>query len=104
MLTLLCTDHAILYSLFLPIANTNTTNHCMKDTEEKEWLVQRYEETRTRPLSEVNQRSLLRHMLRSQTLDNFLGKKFGTLKRYGAEGAEAMMAFFQEMLSAASSG
>jgi probable 2-oxoglutarate dehydrogenase E1 component DHKTD1 len=74
------------------------------DTEEKEWLAQKYEETKSRPLSEVNQRSLLWQMVRSQTLDNFLGKKFGTLKRYGAEGAEAMMAFFQEAFSSAASG
>ena len=72
--------------------------------EEKEWLAQKYEETKPRPLSEVNQRSLLWEMVRSQTLDNFLGKKFGTLKRYGAEGAEAMMAFFQEAFSSAASG
>ena len=72
--------------------------------EKKEWLAQKYEETKSRPLSEVNQRSLLWEMVRSQTLDNFLGKKFGTLKRYGAEGAEAMMAFFQEAFSSAASG
>ena len=32
-----------------------------------------------------------------QAFDNFLAKKFPTVKRYGAEGAESMMAFFDEL-------
>ena len=32
-----------------------------------------------------------------KAFDNFLGKKFPTVKRYGAEGAESMMAFFDEL-------
>ena len=32
-----------------------------------------------------------------QAFDNFLAKKFQTVKRYGGEGAESMMAFFDEL-------
>lgn len=32
-----------------------------------------------------------------QAFDNFLAKKFPTVKRYGAEGAESMLAFFDEL-------
>ena len=32
-----------------------------------------------------------------QAFDNFVAKKFPTVKRYGAEGAESMMAFFDEL-------
>ena len=32
-----------------------------------------------------------------QAFDNFLAKKFPTVKRYGGEGAESMMAFFDEL-------
>lgn len=33
----------------------------------------------------------------NKTFDNFVAKKFPTVKRYGAEGAESMMAFFDEL-------
>ncbi|KAG4071158.1 hypothetical protein HA402_001148 [Bradysia odoriphaga] len=36
-------------------------------------------------------------LLKSQAWDNFLATKFSTVKRYGAEGAESMMAFFREL-------
>jgi len=36
-------------------------------------------------------------MLKSQAFDNFLAIKFVSLKRYGGEGAESMMAFFHEL-------
>ena len=75
-----------------------------QSTEEKAWLAQHYEESRRLPLSEDTQKTLLGHLIRSQSLDLFLAKKFQTLKRYGAEGAEAMMGFFQEAFSAASAG
>ena len=35
-------------------------------------------------------------MLRSQAFDNFLGTKFQSVKRYGAEGGESMVGFFTE--------
>lgn len=49
-------------------------------------------------LPHENKLRLARHLIQSQTVDNFLAKKFGTLKRYGAEGAESIMAFFDEVL------
>lgn len=36
-------------------------------------------------------------MLKSQAFDNFLAIKFVSLKRYGGEGGESMMAFFHEL-------
>lgn len=42
-------------------------------------------------------------MLKSQNFDNFLATKFSNVKRYGGEGAEAMMAFFVELLDNANS-
>ncbi len=46
-------------------------------------------------------RIIAEEMLRSQNFDNFLATKFSNVKRYGGEGAEAMMAFFQEMVASA---
>ena len=36
---------------------------------------------------------------RSQNFDNFLATKFSNVKRYGGEGAEAMMGFFTELFA-----
>ena len=43
-------------------------------------------------------------LTKCQTFDRFLAKKFGTVKRYGAEGAESMMTFFDEVLLKCSKG
>ena len=43
-------------------------------------------------------------LIKCQTFDRFLAKKFGTVKRYGAEGAESMLAFFDEVLSKCGKG
>ncbi|XP_069689765.1 2-oxoadipate dehydrogenase complex component E1 isoform X3 [Periplaneta americana] len=44
-------------------------------------------------------RQIATEMLKSQAFDNFLATKFVTVKRYGGEGAESMMAFFLEFLN-----
>lgn len=41
------------------------------------------------------------YCLTLQAFDNFLAAKFSTVKRYGGEGAESMMAFFYELFSQA---
>ncbi len=43
-------------------------------------------------------------LLECQAFDHFLAKKFPTLKRYGAEGAESMMGFFHHILEMAGEG
>lgn len=37
-------------------------------------------------------------MAKSQNFDHFLAKKFQSVKRYGGEGCESMMAFFLELI------
>lgn len=58
-----------------------------------------YELSRNREQTKETKLRLAKHLTESQTFDNFMAKKFGTVKRYGAEGAESMMAFFDEVLS-----
>lgn len=58
-----------------------------------------YELTRNREHTKETKLRLAKHLTESQTFDNFMAKKFGTVKRYGAEGAESMMAFFDEVLT-----
>lgn len=54
-----------------------------------------------RHLNQINDEkklNILKQLLTSQVLDNFLQTKFGSFKRYGGEGAESMIAFFDEFL------
>ena len=73
---------------------------------EHEWLVQKYEDytsNRSSVISNEERKRLAEEMLKSQNFDNFLATKFSNVKRYGGEGAEAMMAFFVELLDNANS-
>ena len=62
-----------------------------------------YEQHRATPLSDDRKRSLAKLLVSCETFDHFLAKKFGTLKRYGGEGAESMMGFFEEAFKMACS-
>ncbi|KAK6641528.1 hypothetical protein RUM44_013240 [Polyplax serrata] len=65
-------------------------------TEEYEWLSKKIETME--PLPEKQEIILMEGMLKSQIFDQFLATKFSTLKRYGGEGAESMIAIFQQLL------
>jgi len=67
------------------------------DESERLWFAGLVEESVHWTLEADRQTHLAKLLLRSQAFDNFLGKKFPTVKRYGAEGAESMMAFFDEL-------
>lgn len=74
---------------------------------EREWLAQNYEQTLANrsSLSSAAQREIAELLIKSQTWDTFLATKFPSVKRYGAEGAESMMAFFRQIfVSAADEG
>ena len=78
----------------------------LQDELEHEWLVQNYENymsNRSSAISNEERKRLAEEMLKSQNFDNFLATKFSNVKRYGGEGAEAMMAFFVEILDNANS-
>jgi len=49
-------------------------------------------------LSQEEQKQMLQLVLESEGLDLFLGKKFGTFKRYGCEGAEGMLVLVEQLL------
>ncbi|XP_072745659.1 probable 2-oxoadipate dehydrogenase complex component E1 homolog isoform X2 [Anoplolepis gracilipes] len=69
----------------------------LETEEEREWFAETVETTLTEPLDDETCKIIAIEMLKSQAFDNFLGIKFVSLKRYGAEGAESMMAFFHEL-------
>uniref|UniRef100_A0A2M4BCS7 Putative 2-oxoglutarate dehydrogenase e1 subunit n=2 Tax=Anopheles marajoara TaxID=58244 RepID=A0A2M4BCS7_9DIPT len=74
----------------------------IESEEEREWLIERYERLLTeRPLTDADRREIAELMLKSQAFDNFLAIKFPTVKRYGGEGAESMLAFYRELFRCA---
>lgn len=69
----------------------------MQNEEEIEWLSSRLEKLPGEKLDKTAKIRLVSELLKSQTLDNFLAKKFTTVKRYGGEGAESLIGFMQEL-------
>nr|CAD7590622.1 unnamed protein product [Timema genevievae] len=69
-----------------------------EEEEEREWFTKRIEQIGSEDVDKSMQVALATELLKSQTLDKFLATKFVTLKRYGGEGAESMMAFIMELL------
>lgn len=71
----------------------------IESEEEREWLIENYEKLlSTVTYSPETRTKFMELLLKSQVWDNFLGTKFPTVKRYGGEGAESMLVFFEQML------
>lgn len=49
-------------------------------------------------LSNDNRKQIAELLIKSQAWDNFMATKFPTVKRYGGEGAESLLAFFWQLL------
>ncbi|GIY89366.1 probable 2-oxoglutarate dehydrogenase E1 component DHKTD1, mitochondrial [Caerostris extrusa] len=65
---------------------------------EKEWFAKTFEEIQLEhELSSNEKENLIKELIKSQVFDNFLATKFATVKRYGGEGAESMIAFFLQI-------
>ncbi|CAH1791072.1 unnamed protein product [Owenia fusiformis] len=74
--------------------------HHLHEFEEREWFAQKYEQSfNTNVLSPERKVDYAKLMLKCQAFDLFLANKFTTVKRYGGEGAESMMGFFDEVFS-----
>ena len=70
------------------------TSH-IDDPALRHWLTQRFEETAVAPVDEA---ALLPDLIRADEFERFLARKFPTKKRFGAEGAEAMIVLLRETL------
>lgn len=68
---------------------------------EREWLAENYEASFQHTCSDVAKREIVALLLKSQAWDNFVATKFPTVKRYGGEGAESMLAFFRQLFLSA---
>ncbi|CAB3396919.1 unnamed protein product [Caenorhabditis bovis] len=70
--------------------------------EERKWLSENFENSITQEIRNEEAIRIAKLMLKCENFDKFLATKFPTLKRYGAEGAESMFAFFSELFEGAS--
>eukprot|EP00795_Rhopilema_esculentum_P002591 gene2591-786_t len=75
----------------------------IKDENERNWFASKIEESRAWVLSDEEKKKMALEMLKSQAFDQFVGKKFMTLKRYSGEGAESMIAFMDEAFASSAS-
>ncbi|ELT94079.1 hypothetical protein CAPTEDRAFT_182291 [Capitella teleta] len=65
--------------------------------EAREWFAENFESIQQQSLTQGEQIHLAQVMLKSQAFDIFLANKFPTVKRYGGEGAESALGFYDEL-------
>ncbi|KAL9692068.1 hypothetical protein quinque_015960, partial [Culex quinquefasciatus] len=73
----------------------------IEDEHEREWLAEQYERSFQTTLASIEKREIAKLLLQSQAFDNFVATKFPTVKRYGGEGAESIMAFYRQLFRCA---
>ncbi|XP_058443046.1 probable 2-oxoglutarate dehydrogenase E1 component DHKTD1 homolog, mitochondrial isoform X2 [Malaya genurostris] len=73
----------------------------IENEQEREWLIENYERVFHSALTADDKREIAELLLKSQIFDNFLASKFPTVKRYGGEGAESIMAFYRQLFISA---
>ncbi|KAF4523201.1 hypothetical protein B566_EDAN002460 [Ephemera danica] len=76
----------------------------LQTEDEREWFAKAMEESVNCELDQNTRRNIATEMLHSQAFDHFMAKKYATVKRYGAEGAESMFAFFYELFHLTAKG
>ena len=69
----------------------------IESAEEREWFAREFEAAATEYLDSATKKEIASSMLISQNFDHFLAAKFPTVKRYGGEGAESCMPFYNEI-------
>ncbi|XP_074656745.1 2-oxoadipate dehydrogenase complex component E1-like isoform X2 [Tubulanus polymorphus] len=71
------------------------------EMDERTWFAERFENLHSVPILAERKVELAKLMLKCEGFDHFLASKFTTVKRYGGEGAESMMAVFDEVFASA---
>ncbi|KAK2191948.1 hypothetical protein NP493_42g09044 [Ridgeia piscesae] len=69
--------------------------------EERRWFGERFEEIHGEELTAEEKIGIATLMLKAQAFDHFLASKFGSVKRYGGEGAESGYPFYQQLFQIA---
>lgn len=89
------------YLIWIYVTFVQISNYVFQDLEEREWLALHYEQLYAeyeQYLSNDNRKQIAELLIKSQAWDNFMATKFPTVKRYGGEGAESLLAFFWQLL------
>lgn len=73
----------------------------IESSEERDWFARELEAAAAEELDAETKKEIATSMLISQNFDHFIGAKFPTVKRYGGEGAESCMPFYQEIFKLA---
>ncbi|ESO94167.1 hypothetical protein LOTGIDRAFT_215641 [Lottia gigantea] len=71
----------------------------LQTEEEREWFAENFEQKKQTSITDERKIKIAKLLLKSQAFDEFLGSKFTTVKRYGGEGGESMLAAFDEIFS-----
>uniref|UniRef100_A0A6M2DDZ7 Putative 2-oxoglutarate dehydrogenase e1 subunit n=1 Tax=Xenopsylla cheopis TaxID=163159 RepID=A0A6M2DDZ7_XENCH len=66
--------------------------------EELHWFAKNFEKLPSQQCTNEERKIMAELLVKSQAWDNFLATKFGSLKRYGGEGAESLLVFLNEIL------
>lgn len=69
----------------------------ISNTFEREWFTKRFENIHHDVVSIETKKDIAKVLLESELFDHFVGAKLPTIKRYGGEGAETMLTFFDEV-------
>jgi len=72
----------------------------IEDEYEREWFMENYEKLMEEKefITVEEKRAIITEMIKFQEFDRFMNVKLPAIKRYGGEGAESMVAFFQNIL------
>lgn len=71
---------------------------------EREWVAEEFEKIFATALNCEAKKEIAKLLIKSQCWDVFLATKFPTVKRYGGEGAESMLAFFRQLFLSSAEG
>lgn len=71
---------------------------------EREWVAEEFEKIFATTLNGETKKEIAQLLIKSQCWDLFLATKFPSVKRYGGEGAESMLAFFRQLFLSSAEG
>lgn len=77
----------------------------LTDANERVWVANKWEQLMadTDGITAEDKKRLASNLLESQLFDQFVAKKFSSVKRYGGEGSETMITFFEHIFSLSAS-
>ena len=66
---------------------------------DKIWVTQKFEQIQNIEFNETDKSSIRDILLKCQSLDRFLGRKFSTVKRYSGEGSESLLVLMDKLIT-----